>query len=137
MKTCPTCDTAVHVWIEERDAAIARAEKAEAAIGVAIVDGLRAELAAAERARDEALSREEGAVADALSWRSACDELGIQLAAAQAETARMRPVVEAARRVVSCESDQDVRIWSLGKALAALDTVPGDALAPGNVKGGE
>jgi hypothetical protein len=26
MKTCPTCDTAVHVWIEQRDAAIARAD---------------------------------------------------------------------------------------------------------------
>ena len=50
------------------------------------------------------------------------DEVGIQLAAAQAEIVRMRRVVEIARAPV-------LRGYlDLQDALRALDTVPGDAL---------
>jgi hypothetical protein len=83
MKTCPTCDTAVHVWIEERDAAIARAEKAEA-----------------ER-----------------------DELGIQLAA-QSERLRL---AMACVSILRLRGEHEEGADS--DALAALDAVPGDALA--------
>lgn len=95
--------------------AIARAEKAEAAIGVAIVDGLRAELAAAERARDE---------------------LGIQLAAAQERLRLAMAAVFAADNIEGChegaggkEGIEDL-IREYQEARAALDAVPGDALAP-------
>lgn len=58
-------------------------------------------------------------------------EVGIQLAAAQAEIARMRRVVDEARELMStpaCERLPAER--AVCDALRALDAVPGDALAP-------
>jgi hypothetical protein len=88
--------------------------------------------------RDAAIARAEEAHADAMekldlaiAATKARDEVGIQLAAAQAEIARLAPFEGAARRAVIIGD-----VASLVD-LVALDTVPGDALAPGNVKGGE
>lgn len=64
------------------------------------------------------------------------DEVGIQLAAAQAVIARMRPVVEMARFAVASVgafAGATETVWALDRlndALRALDTVPGDALPP-------
>ena len=96
------------------------------ASAAAEVDALRAELA-----RQTGIAVDHCARADAAE--KARDEVGIQLAAAQAEIARMRPVVEAARRIVD-----DIPNYLMGSAvvdllrpaLRALDAVPGDALAP-------
>jgi len=108
----------------ERDAAIAARDEAVAAFERSGAKGLvaMAQRDAAERARDE---------------------VGIQLAAAQAEIARMRPVVEAARhidRAIEDAGGAHVETWSpvpllrsfraVHDALRALDTVSGDALAP-------
>ena len=57
------------------------------------------------------------------------DEVGIQLAAAQAEIARMRRVVDEARTLMAtpaCERLPAERAVCV--ALRALDTVPGDAM---------
>ena len=88
--------------IAERDAAIARAEKAEARLGHVMMVHQQA-----ERARDE---------------------VGIQYAAAQAVIALMRPVVEAAR--AACAMTSMGFLDDTKDALATLDTVQGDALAP-------
>lgn len=82
---------------------------------------------------------------DAAAWRSTAgrylsaldvaerqrDEVGIQLVAAQAEIARMRAVVDAARDYVDCDAVDDGGIRrALVDALRSYDAVPGDALAP-------
>lgn len=91
------------------------------------VDALRAELA-----RQAGIAVDHCARADAAE--RARDEVGIQLAAAQAEIARMRPVVEAARTMSAMWLQDSPRMTdyhvTLASALAALDAVPGDALAP-------
>lgn len=96
---------------------------------------------------------------DAAAWRSTAgrylsalevaerqrDEVGIQLVAAQAEIARMRATLDEVRACVRHGGPSNVIV-----ALAALDTVPGDAMVPritaafeasgidtGNVKGVE
>lgn len=102
-RTIEACSRAA----EQRDAAIARAETLDENLATAI-ESLRA----AERSRDE---------------------VGIQLAAAQAVIARMQPVVDAARASLVVTSDPGDN-WDakrdLNDALRTLDTVPGDALAP-------
>lgn len=87
-----------------------------------------------DRMMGDATSEEEAArsrvatlVADRDAALIARDEVGIQLAAAQAEIARMRPVVEAVRFARAgglCQSA------AVDCTLRALDAVPGDALAP-------
>ena len=73
---------------------------------------------------------------DCTAAERARDEVGIQLAAAQAEIARMRPVVEAARRLLwswddgSTATERSRQHEDIRRALRALDAVPGDALAP-------
>ena len=99
------------------------------ASAAAEVDALRAELA-----RQTGIAVDHCARADAAE--KARDEVGIQLAAAQAEIARMRPVVEAARRLLwswdegSTATERSRQHEDIRRALRALDTVPGDALAP-------
>jgi len=103
-----------------------------------------AERDAAIAARDEAVARltrceiehvaEVGKVAAAERAR---DEVGIQLAAAQAEIARMRRVVDEARTLMStpaCERLPAER--AVCDALRSYDAVPGDALAPVKKVGG-
>src|SRR5574343_448706 len=138
----------------ERDAAIERATKAEAdnAVLEQVIQSDATQLRAAIAARDEAEARLEALrralhtvhyaaaadtaadaarIAELHAAERARDEVGIQLAAAQAEIARMRRVVEAARRY-NADMDRcgaaDPGEWRA--ALAALDAVPGDALAP-------
>jgi hypothetical protein len=116
---------------EERDAAIARAEKAEAFVRD-YQDDHRA-VVAGECADDERhcscvphLRRE----IDQL--QRARDEVGIQLAAAQERLRLAMAVVEAARWVRNYYRDglgMPGPMGHLGQALAALDAVPGDALA--------
>jgi hypothetical protein len=112
--------------VAERDAAIAARDEAVAkltACEIAHVVEI-GKVAAAERARDE---------------------VGIQLAAAQAEIARMQPVVDAARCIVDAWldlHDGKVAIYrgdrlAIVQALDALDTVPGDALAQSSEQSSE
>ena len=102
----------------ERDAAIAARDEA-----VAQVQQMR-------RGLDTAVGDIDDAVDDWMQKTAAAerarDEVGIQLAAAQAEIARMRPVVEAARPLAKILPGAGV----LRDAIRALDAVPGDALAP-------
>ena len=107
------------------DAAIARAEKAEARLGHVMMVHQQA-----ERARDE---------------------VGIQYAAAQAVIASWSPVIRASQALCGVGgTDKHSRCFErLCAAVAALDTVPGDALThptrhlealgidTANVKGGE
>lgn len=74
-------------------------------------------------ARQKAFDAEQ-ARADAAE--RARDEVGLQLAAAQAEIARMRPVVEALDAYQRNATDENM--IALGRARRALDAVPGDAL---------
>lgn len=86
-----------------------------------------------DRMMGDATSEEEAArnrvatlVADRDTALMARDEVGIQYQAAQAEIARMRPVVEAVRFARAgglCQSA------AVDYALRAFDAVPGDALA--------
>lgn len=91
------------------------------ASAVAEVDALRAEVA-----------RQTGIAVDycarAGAAEKARDEVGIQLAAAQAEIARLRPVVDAARHLASITMGEVTE--EVDAALRTLDAVPGDALAP-------
>lgn len=83
----------------------------------------------AELARQTAIAVDHCERADAAE--RARDEVGIQLAAAQAEIARMRCVVDEARTLMAtpaCERLPAER--AVCDALRALDAVPGDALAP-------
>lgn len=122
--------------------------KAEADRAVtAALDALQrtiAERDAAIAARDEALRErdiyERGFVvasqnkvdfaASHAAAERARDEVGIQLAAAQAEIARLRPVVEAARDTITTPMGEMLpALNAIYRAIQALDTVPGDALA--------
>lgn len=112
---------------EERDAATARAEKAEA------------EVVKMEQANEDMAVSESYAIAEAIRSR---DEVGIQLAAAQAEIARMKPVVREMRDIAEADCAYSdgcpEHAWAkhgvcvgckARKSLAALDAVPGDVLA--------
>ena len=92
------------VAMAQRDAAIARAEKAEARLGHVMMVHQQA-----ERARDE---------------------VGIQYAAAQAVIASWSPVIRASQALCGVGgTDKHSRCFErLCAAVAALDTVPGDAL---------
>jgi hypothetical protein len=96
----------------ERDAAIARAE--------ALLNS------AEEASMQEAWAKQQQAAAE----RSR-DELGIQLAA-QSERLRLAMAVVEAARVWSTTLNGDVThvVRATVEAIAALDAVPGDALAP-------
>ena len=87
------------------------------------IDSLRAELA-----RQTAIAVDHCERADAAE--RARDEVGIQLAAAQAEIARMRRAMVDVRalRAVGVMPDRVAR--ALDEVFARLDAVPGDALAP-------
>lgn len=94
------------------------------------IDTLRSEVARLTAERDAAVAtaHQSDAVARALGadftrvLRDCC-AAEAERDALTAEVEAMRGVVNAARRVVDCESDQDVKIWSLGKAIAALDAL--------------
>jgi hypothetical protein len=118
--------------VEEYDAAIARAEKAEAEART-----LKAKNIDAERHRDEWKERFSTTEDDADEWHRRAeaaersrDELGIQLAA-QSERLRLAMAcVKAADFVIN---DSRLRgrqgVATYFEARAALDAVPGDALA--------
>ncbi len=124
----------------ERDAAIAARDEAEASLDVyeqrireiaydvfGVIDGASVVLldAIGRQCHRERIERD--------AAERARDEVGIQLAAAQAEIARMRRVVDDGRRVVEHMRDGLGMIGPVGdlrSSIAALDAVPGDALAP-------
>lgn len=133
--------------LQDRDSAVATAAEIEEELG-ALKEAIAQHLPTYVNENDEddhcdpvETVENAGRDLDAASDRAtmlerARDEVGIQLAAAQAEIARMRPVVDAA--TLACHayfvSDPEDAytgyMQHLEAELAKLRTVPGDALAP-------
>lgn len=142
-------------WQVRIDAALSStADVAGRWVPAGVAAGIAKRCDAAIAARDEAVREAQGAclaerraaiaditrqAANALAaantrWEHAersRDEVGIQYAAAQAEIARLRAVVDAARDYVDGSAIDD---GGMRRAIRALDSVPGDALAPAPVK---